>query len=62
MDDVGAALRIAFWVLGIWCVISVGASVPVIVWFRRQARRNELRSREERRRAWAAATEGETAR
>jgi hypothetical protein len=62
MYDVGSALRVALWVLGIWFAIALGASLPLIAWFRRQARRNELRTRQERRRAWAAATEGETAR
>ena len=58
MYDVGSALRVALWILGIWTAIALTASVPLVVWFRRQSRRNELRTREERRKAWAAATEG----
>jgi hypothetical protein len=55
MDTVLAAMRIALWIIGIWSIVSVAACLPVLALFRAQARRNTLRTREDRRRAWADA-------
>jgi hypothetical protein len=55
MDTVLAIVRMALWVLGIWTAVSLIAVIPVLAMFRVQARRNVLRTREDRRRAWSAA-------
>ncbi len=47
----GSVLRI----LGIWTAASLAACAPLALWFRAQARRNERRTREGRRRAFADA-------
>jgi hypothetical protein len=58
MRVAGDTLRIVLWILGIWTAVSLVACVPLVLLFRAQARRNLLRSREDRRSAWAVAAEG----
>ncbi len=57
MHTLVAALVTTLSVLGIWTAISLAAAVPLVLWFRAQARRNALRTRDERRKAWEAATD-----
>jgi hypothetical protein len=59
--DLVSALRVTLWVLAIWTGASLVAAAPLVLWFRAQARRNALRTREDRRRAWAAAASGRIA-
>ncbi len=54
-----AALVSILRVLAIWTAVSVLACAPLVAWFRAQARRNVLRAREDRRKAWAAAASGQ---
>ncbi len=50
----GTASR-AGWLLAIWLVVSVAATLVVAIWFRARARANQRLSAEVRREDWAAA-------